>query len=139
MRDVQKPVVGNPVFQKNRFQKPMDSRAREAALLSSVLLSTRADNGAVLPTAWTGCLSDLSSCHTQDPVYLEALKSYAEVYAAYQDYLTPENPLAAHDYVVRDSATEEHTQLGRLIEAQHDRDVSDDDIDGCGYLGWLRH
>lgn len=91
------------------------------------------------PLRPAGCWSELSSCAVQDQVYLEALKSYAQVYAAYQDYLTPEDPVGRHDYSLGVSATEEHVQLGLLSKSVRPATVTDDEIDGCGYLGWLRH
>jgi len=115
----------------------------QSALVGNTLLTL--EGGAVVdrdftsPTPLCGCWSELSSCRAQDQVYLDALKSYAQVYAAYQDYLTPEPPMERRDYALGVSATEEHVQLGLLSETGHAQRVSDDDIDDCGYLGWLRH
>jgi len=124
MREVRNP--GNP------------AKHSQSALLGTTLLVID-DSEVVSPLLPAGCWSELSSCAVQDQVYLEALKSYARVYAAYQDYLTPEDPVGRHDYALGVSATEEHVQLGLLSKAEHPATVTDDEIDGCGYLGWLRH
>lgn len=116
----------------------LSNQPREALLGNPLSVDGWVEAGGA-PRALTGCLSELSSCQAQDHVYLEALKSYAEVYAAYQDYLMPDDPVARHDYSLKVSETEEHSQLGLLIEDFRTESVSDDEIDDCGYLGWLRH
>jgi len=114
-------------------------RNQSARLGNTLMVIDELAETEIPPPRPAGCWSELSSCAVQDQVYLEALKSYAQVYAAYQDYLTPEDPVGRHDYSLGVSATEEHVQLGLLSKAAHPATVTDDEIDGCGYLGWLRH
>jgi hypothetical protein len=97
------------------------------------------------PKILTGCVSDISSCAQPDHNYLDALKSYAEVYAAMQDYLAPVDPVTEHNYALNVPETEEHNLLGMIEmvvgdeDQPHQVDFTDEEIDSCGYLGWLRH
>jgi hypothetical protein len=93
----------------------------------------------------TGCVSSLSACAPIDHAYADALKSYAEVYAAAQAYLTPHDVLSGHDYdrAIAMSMPElnrpdaDHDMLGFV--AQVDIPVSEEEIEHCGYMAWLRH
>jgi hypothetical protein len=98
------------------------------------------------PTACNGCVSELSSdaIHGYEHDYAVAMKSYATVYENFQAYLEPANILAAHDYDLSTKPVPEHEHLGCLDQefieyATHTDVVSDEDIESCGYLGWLRH
>jgi hypothetical protein len=93
----------------------------------------------------TGCVSSLSACAAIDHAYTDALKSYGEVYTAAQDYLTPADVLSMHDYdrAIAMSMPElnrpeaGHDMLGFV--AQADIPVSEEEIEHCGYMAWLRH
>ncbi len=98
----------------------------------------------IAPTSFNGCVSELSldtgnGCR-QD--YTAAIKNYAVVYEEYQSYLVPmELP---HDY---DLATRPFFNFGQLgcldvdlfASAAHADQVSDDDIESCGYMAWVSH
>lgn len=93
-----------------------------------------------------GCVSELSSdaIHGYPHDYAVAMKNYATIYENFQSYLEPANILATHDYDLSLRAVEEHEHLGCLDQefmecATNADSISDEDIEGCGYLGWLRH
>lgn len=93
-----------------------------------------------------GCVSELSSdaIHGYPHDYAVAMKNYAAIYENFQAYLEPANILATHDYDLSLRAVEEHEHLGCLDQefmecATNNDSISDEDIEGCGYLGWLRH
>jgi hypothetical protein len=96
------------------------------------------------PKALTGCVSEISSCGGAGHDYAAALKNYGAVYEAYQSYLSPDATMPPHDYgraaleadeLVHDaSSDDEMAQLALPIE-----EFSDDEIESCGYLGWLHH
>lgn len=97
-------------------------------------------------TACNGCISELSSydIHAYSHDYAVAMKSYATIYESFQAYLEPKNILASHDYDLSTRAVEEHEHLGCLDQefmecAVNADSISDEDIERCGYLGWLRH
>ncbi len=118
----------------------------EASALSN---GTPALDGA--PTAGSmaacnGCISELSSneIHGYSHDYAVAMKNYATIYESFQAYLEPKNILASHDYDLSTRPVEEHEHLGCLDQefmecATNADSISDEDIEGCGYLGWLRH
>ena len=91
----------------------------------------------------TGCLSAISSCDPLGHDYTDALKSYAESYAAFQAYLEPDNVLSQHDYdlAIALSMPElpwiEDDLLGFV--APTDIPVTEEEIEHCGYMAWLRH
>jgi hypothetical protein len=98
------------------------------------------------PTLSSGCISDLSSAaiHGYEHDYTAAMKNYATVYEDFQAYLEPANILAMHDYDLSLKPVPEHEHLGCLDQefmecASNTDSISDEDIEGCGYLGWLRH
>jgi hypothetical protein len=98
------------------------------------------------PTPCNGCISELSSdsIHGHQHDYAAAMKSYAAVYENFQSYLEPANILAGHDYDLSTKPVPEHEHLGCLDQefieyTTHTDSVSDEDIESCGYLGWLRH
>jgi len=104
----------------------------------------RARREAIAPQLFTGCVSDISSDAAPAHFHADAFKRYAQVYAAYQAYLMPTDPLAAHDYELGSRAVALDCRLGCLGEdlvndtVPRD-DISDEDIERCGYLGWLHH
>jgi hypothetical protein len=95
------------------------------------------------PSLLTGCLSNLAgcSCEEHEHAYFEALRDYAEVYAATQAYLGPDDPLSGHDYAAVVAETEEHSRLGLLGDESVPKpeEFSDEDVDRYGYFGWLHH
>ncbi|HSB98039.1 MAG TPA: hypothetical protein VLC91_16380 [Spongiibacteraceae bacterium] len=98
------------------------------------------------PTLSSGCISDVSSdaIHGYEHDYALAMKSYATVYENFQAYLEPANILATHDYDLSTRPVPEHERLGCLDQefmeyAGNNESISDEDIESCGYLGWLRH
>lgn len=112
----------------------------------SSLLPNSSRERDLAPTACNGCVSELSSdsIHGYQHDYAVAMKSYATVYENFQAYLEPANILAAHDYDLSTKPVPEHQHLGCLDQefieyATHTDSVSDEDIESCGYLGWLRH
>jgi hypothetical protein len=93
-----------------------------------------------------GCISEISSdaIHGCDHDYTAAMKNYGDIYGQYQAYLLPDNQLPAHDYDLAAAQVPAFSHLGclneELLEATVPSDiVSDDDIESCGYLGWLYH
>lgn len=97
------------------------------------------------PKSITGCVSAISSCAAIDHGYTDALKNYAAVYEEFQAYLSPLDTLPEHDYDrVIAMSVPQNSHLGCLnddmVEYLTALDtVSDDDIENCGYLGWLHH
>jgi hypothetical protein len=96
--------------------------------------------------ACNGCISELSSydIHAYSHDYAVAMKNYATIYENFQAYLEPKNILASHDYDLSTRPVEEHEHLGCLDQefmecATNADSISDEDIERCGYLGWLRH
>jgi hypothetical protein len=94
------------------------------------------------PLQLTGCVSELSCCLQNNTQYDEALKAYAKVYSDYQKYLHVDDQLRLPTSPV--AITEEHILLGLIgddIEQSIRRYVhfSDEEIEQCGYLGWLQH
>lgn len=94
----------------------------------------------------SGCVSELSSdaIHGYPHDYAVAMKNYAAIYENFQAYLEPANILATHDYDLSTRPVEEHEHLGCLDQefmecATNTESISDEDIERCGYLGWLRH
>lgn len=91
--------------------------------------------------ALTGCVSKLSTLELHQHAYFDALRDYAKLYEATQAYLAGDGSSIAHDYAATSSASREfdHGLLGDDGEAVAFVPISDDEIDNCGYLGWLRH
>lgn len=127
-----------------------------AAAVSGVIQATPGVNGerqlrvkgarieGFAPQSFTGCVSEISSRASGESFHAEAFKRYAEVYEAYQAYLLPAGSLAVHDYEAGPVADAGMHQLGCLDEHLVDDtlvrdDISDEDIEHCGYLGWLHH
>lgn len=73
--------------------------------------------------------------------YFHALKDYAVHYAEAQSYLSIDHSQIACDYGSIDKSPNEpdHGLLGDDGEPVRFTQVSDEDIDKCGYMGWLRH
>jgi hypothetical protein len=109
------------------------------------LLLNESQQDRTAPKLITGCASAISSCAPIDHGYTDALKNYAEVYEKFQAYLSPLNELPEHDYdQVIAMSVPENSHLGCLNDDMVEfvtsvDNISDDDIEGCGYLGWLHH
>lgn len=93
-----------------------------------------------------GCISDISSdaIHGREQDYTAAMKNYGVIYEQYQAYLLPDNQLQPHNYDLAAAQVPAFNHLGclneDLLESTAPSDVvSDDDIESCGYLGWLYH
>ena len=93
-----------------------------------------------------GCISDISSdaIHGCTEGYTAAMKNYGLVYEQYQAYLLPDEQLQPHNYDLAAVLVPTFNHLGclnnDLLESTAPTDiVSDDDIESCGYLGWLYH
>lgn len=93
------------------------------------------------PVVLTGCISKLSVIEPREHAYFDALKDYAAHYAQAQAYLVDTATPIAHDYTLIDSALSEpdHGLLNDDGEPAMAAQISDEDIDSCGYMGWLRH
>jgi len=98
------------------------------------------------PSLLSGCVSELSSqvLATPAPIFTAAVKNYACVYERYQAYLLPSELTLAHDYDLGLRMPTDVDHLGCLQAEWVDStvpsdDVSDDDIERCGYLGWIHH
>lgn len=97
------------------------------------------------PKPLTGCISSISAYAPVDHAYTDALKNYAEVYEAFQSYLSPLDALPEHDYdqAIAMSMLEvqrpesEDDMLGFVVPK--DIPVSEEEIEHCGYMAWLRH
>lgn len=104
----------------------------------------RARSERFAPQSFTGCVSEISSGSEDEHFHADAFKRYAQVYQDYQAYLMPTDPLAAHDYELGARGVAAGSGLGCLEgnlvgdTLQHD-DISDDDIERCGYMAWLHH
>ncbi len=115
-----------------------------AEQLRALLKRTQGNEAA--PKAFTGCVSDISACRQIDidGDYAVALKAYSAVYEAAQAYLQPGEHAVEHDYGL--CAEGEQDGHGAHVAAQlqateRERvvNVSDEEVERCGYLGWLRH
>ncbi len=110
--------------------------APRTAPVAAVVARPRMERAA--PKALTGCVSAISTCGQASSDYRAGLKAYAEVYEAYQAYLTPADPLAGHCYgSVPASDAESADWL--MAPLEDGPQVTDDEVEGCGYLGWLQH
>lgn len=97
-------------------------------------------------SALTGCISQLSIIEQHEHAYFDALKDYALHYAQAQDYLAADQPPRAYS-LMQDAAMRDSDFIGDLDHALLDdtgeplaaAQISDDDIDNCGYMGWLKH
>ncbi|MFT3928770.1 MAG: hypothetical protein QM709_00620 [Spongiibacteraceae bacterium] len=98
------------------------------------------------PNSANGCISEVScdAIHSSEHDYNTAMKSYAVVYENYQSYLMPTEQLVEHDYDMAAKPVPDFSHLGCLNADLLDStvltdDVSDDDIENCGYMAWVRH
>lgn len=98
------------------------------------------------PTSANGCISEISSdaIHGSEHDYNAAMKSYAVVYEKYQAYLMPAEQLLQHDYDIAAKPVPDFSHLGCLNADLLDStvvgdDISDDDIENCGYMAWVHH
>lgn len=92
-------------------------------------------------SALTGCISGVSVIKPPRHAYFDALKDYAVHYADAQAYLAVDHSLVTHDNSSIDNSPIEfdHGLLGDDGEPVRFSQISDEDIDKCGYMGWLRH
>lgn len=116
-------------------------RAVAAEQLRALL--KRAHRSGAAPKAFTGCVSEISSCQRLDHSYADALKQYGAVYEAAQAYLTP-GEVVVHDYAgcaqgEQDAQGAQVAAQLELLQQDASPSVSDDEVERCGYLGWLRH
>ncbi|MDB6062620.1 MAG: hypothetical protein JWM78_2723 [Verrucomicrobiaceae bacterium] len=116
-----------------------------AALTTNQVLPVGAYSSSAAPTS-SGCISDISSdsIHGCEHDYAAAMKNYGVIYEEYQSYLMPTNQLIAHDYNLGAQPVPAFSHLGCLNQDLLEStvltdDVSDDEIENCGYLGWLHH
>lgn len=123
----------------------IDASAILAAELQARMLKEEAAEDLAAPKSFTGCVSALSSCAALDHAYTDALKNYGEIYEQFQAYLSPLDTLSAHDYDrVIAMSVPENAHFGCLNDdmveliATTDK-ITDDEIESCGYLGWLHH
>lgn len=91
------------------------------------------------PRKLTACVSEISWCPPRHS-YHRAVKSFAAVYAAYQEYLTPSQHFAP---VYEANSQENTSHCGCLSDeladcASRQSGFDDDVIEGCGYFGWLQ-
>lgn len=100
----------------------------------------------VAPISANGCISEISSnaIHGSAHDYNTAMKSYAVVYENYQSYLMPAEQLVHHDYDLAAKPVPDFSHLGCLNADLLDstvleNDISDDDIENCGYMAWVHH
>lgn len=101
---------------------------------------------AQLAPAGNGCISEISSdaIHGSEHDYNAAMKSYAVEYEKYQSYLMPAAQLLTHDYDMAAKPVPDFSHLGCLNADLLDTtvledDISDDDIENCGYMAWVHH
>jgi hypothetical protein len=121
----------------------IDANAILAAELQAWMLDEGAADDFAAPKSFTGCVSALSSCAALDHAYTDALKNYGEIYEQFQAYLSPLDTLTERDYdrVIAMSVPENahfgclNDDMVELILAA--ADITDDEIESCGYLGWL--
>lgn len=85
----------------------------------------------------SGCLSEISIPLVLDEEYFAALKDFADTYSDYQAYLFQSVPRA--DECVADVGVDDYGLHEPVGADPKCAGVSDDEIEGCGYLGWLRH
>ena len=89
---------------------------------------------------FTACVSEISWCPPRRS-YHKAVKRFAEVYAAYQEYLAPAQH-SAPVYEVGSSESAPH--CGCLSDELMDSTSAirsgfdDDTVETCGYFGWLQ-
>lgn len=100
----------------------------------------------VAPTSFNGCVSEISSdaIHGHEHGYTAAMKHYGVVYEEYQSYLMPIEQSLPHDYDLAAKPIADFSHLGCLNADLLDStvladDVSDDDIETCGYMAWVHH
>lgn len=122
------------------------STTRQLAIASAMMESPIASAFPMADTGCHGCISDISSdsIHGCEHDYAAAMKTYGGIYERYQSYLMPRDQLLPHDYDLVAKVAPTSSHLGcldqELLESTvPSDDVSDDEIETCGYLGWLHH
>jgi hypothetical protein len=109
-----------------------------------VKTKNNAKNSNRMPLQFTGCISELSCASEDYHGYGAALKNYVEAYRISHSYVESGTVMVEHDYTLNVTETEEHGSLG-LLGDEIERTVrshvhfSDEEIEQCGYLGWLQH
>lgn len=138
VRNVNRVIHGAPAFTPALvagFAKEIDE-----ALLE---IESKVELGA-LNSFTGGCVSAISMSNPVDHDYAAALRNYGEVYEGYQAYLSPQDGLPEHDY---DQAIAmsmpENSHFGCLNDDMVEYvaavdNITDDEIESCGYLGWLK-
>lgn len=103
-----------------------------------------ANHAAPAPTSVSGCISEISSSdiHCSEHDYNAAMKSYGTIYENYQAYLMP--TLLPHDYDLVAKPVPDVSHIGCLNADLFDAmvwqdNISDDDIEDCGYTAWVHH
>lgn len=92
-----------------------------------------------LPQRLTGCVSELSCGDGQAALHGAALRDYAAVYGAFQAYLTPRHDCVAYGeqallVLAEGGAFATESELPPVLPS-----ASDEDVESCGYFGWLCH
>lgn len=134
--------------ERHLFRADYEAGSHDGFTVEKVLaLLNRAHENRAAPKALTGCVSEISSCAQEDRSYAGALKEYAAAYEAAQAYLAPGEGAVWHDYA--QCAQGEQDAHGAQVAAQLELllrgddiealRVSDEEVEGCGYLAWLRH
>lgn len=88
-----------------------------------------------------GCLSDISVPPTLDRTYFDAVTIYFELCATYPAALPVFDPTIARNYSVTGDGVDDYSlrDLAAHDSASFDSAIiGDEDIEACGYLGWLR-
>lgn len=89
----------------------------------------------------SGCLSDISVPSTLGRTYFDAVKIYSELYAMHQAVLPATGSNIDYDYSVTGVGVDNyslHTVSAHDSEPFTCAAIGDDDVEACGYLGWLR-
>lgn len=89
------------------------------------------------PSRASGCLSELSIPIVLDEGYFDAVKAFSEIDSDFQSYLSQAEPHlidCAVDVGVDNYDVHDFSEAG-----SSSADISDDEVEYCGYLGWLRH
>ena len=114
---------------------PRRPRRKRPVAQRSAMLYPRA-----WPRALTGCVSALSICRCHSTTYRDALKSYGELCSAAVH--TPTGSTIPHDYEALGTPLAPGDVGGCLTPELAESlvraaAIDDDDIEFCGYLGWL--
>jgi hypothetical protein len=104
---------------------------------------TGAKPAAVTPRAWprplTGCVSAISMCRCQSSGYRDALENFGAICSSSSDWLGAAIP---HDYDASTATASAGGVCGCLTAeligtSAPPQALTEEDIEACGYLGWL--